>query len=192
MKRLILSSMLGMVFVALLGGADLSAQRRRVVVRRGPVRRTTIVVRPGHPIRRVLPQTVVVRPARHVVVVGAPIVFLPALVWRPRVIALPPREHLTWQDSEVLSKEEEWVDCNFGVDRRGDALYLEIEGKARLNFAEITFENGNVQVVDFEDSARESAKYSLLDFADGRVVKTVRVLARSESDETTLNLYLKT
>ena len=192
MKRLILSSMLGMVFVALLGGADLSAQRRRVVVRRGPVRRTTIVVRPGHPIRRVLPQTVVVRPARHVVVVGAPIVFLPALVWRPRVIALPPREHLTWQDSEVLSKEEEWVDCNFGVDHRGDALYLEIEGKARLNFAEITFENGNVQVVDFEDSARESGKYSLLDFADGRVVKTVRVLARSESDETTLNLYLKT
>jgi hypothetical protein len=139
-----------------------------------------------------LPTTVVVRPARHVVVVGAPLVFLPVVAWRAAVISLPPRDRLVWEDSEVLEKDEEWVDCNFGVDRRGDALFLEVQGRAQLNFAEITFENGNVQVVDFEDRPRDSGIYSLLDFADGRHVKTVRVLARSSSDETTLNLFLRT
>lgn len=192
MRRLILASVLGMVLASLLGLADLSAQRRRVVVRRAPIRRTTIVVRPAHPIRRVLPRTVVLRPARTAVVIGAPLVFLPAVIWRPTVVVLPPRERLLWEESEALGKDEDWVDCNFGVDRRGGALYLEIEGTAQLNFAEVTFDNGQVQVVDFEDRARNAGVYELLDFADGRHVKTVRVLARSTSDETTLTIYLRT
>jgi hypothetical protein len=181
-----------MVLVSLTGLADLSAQRRRVVVRRAPVRRTTIVIRPAHPIRRALPRTVVLRPARTAVVVTAPLVFLPAIVWRPAVVVLPARERLIWEESEVLGKEEEWVDCNFGVDRRGGALFLEIEGTAQINFAEVTFDNGQVQVVDFEDNARNAGVYQVLDFADGRHVKTVRVLARSNSEETTLTVYLRT
>ena len=192
MKRLTFVSVLGMVLVSLLGLADLQAQRRRVVVRRAPVRRTTIVIRPAHPIRRVLPRTVVFRPARTAVVVTAPLVFLPAVIWRPTVIALPPRERLLWEESEALGKDDDWVDCNFGVDRRGGGLLLEIEGTAQLNFAEITFDNGQVQVVDFEDSARNTGVYQLLNFADGRHVKTVRVLAKSSSDETTLTLMLTT
>ena len=104
---------------------------------------------------------------------------------------LAPRDRLIWQDSEVLSQKEEWVDCNFGVDQPGGALFLEIQGRAQLNFAEVTFENGSVQVVDFEDHARDSGIYELLNFADGRHVKTVRVLARSNSKETTLTLYLR-
>ena len=193
MRRLIFASMLGMVLATMLvWSADLSAQRRRVVVRRAPVRRTTIVVRPAHPIRRALPRTVVVRPARTAVVVGVPLVFLSAVVWRPAVVVLPPRDRLLWEESEALGKEEEWVDCNFGVDRRGGALLLEIEGTTQLNFAEVTFDNGQVQVVDFEESARSAGVYEILNFADGRHVKTVRVLAKSNSDESTLTLMLTT
>jgi hypothetical protein len=193
MRRLILASIFGAVFAAsLLYSADLSAQGRRIVVRRAPVRRTTIVVRPAHPIRRVLPRTVVVRPARSRIVVAAPLVFLPAVVWRPAVVALPPRERLLWEESEALRQDEEWVDCNFGVDRRGGALLLEIEGTAQLNFAEVTFDNGNVQVVDFEDHEQKVGVYQILNFADGRHVKTVRVLAKSNSGESTLTLMLTT
>jgi hypothetical protein len=192
-KRLILCSLALAAFAALLfSAADVSAQRRRVVVRRGPVRRTTIVVRPGHPIHRVLPRAVVVRPARTAVVVGAPLRYMPLVVWRPAVVALPPRERLLWQDSEDLAKEDEWTDLNFGVDKRGGALFLNIEGQSQLNFAEVTFENGDVQVVDFEDKEQKAGVYQVLDFADGRVVKTVRVLAKSNSDESKLTLYLRT
>jgi len=192
MKRLILACIIGTALAAMfLCSTDLSAQRRRVVVRRAPVRRTTIVVRPGHPIRRVLPRTVIVRPARTTVVIGRPLLFLAPVVWRPAIVVLPARESLLWEESEAIGKEDEWVDCNFGVDKRGGALYLEIEGPAQLNFAEVTFDNGDVQVVDFEEKEQKAGVYEVLNFADGRIVKTVRVLAKSNTDESTLTLYLR-
>jgi hypothetical protein len=181
-----------MLLAVLLAPEDLQAQRRRrVVVRRGPVVRSTVVVRPGHPIRRAVNRTVVVRPMRTRVVVGAPLVFLPVLAWRPAVVALPARDRLTWQDTETIDKDEEWVDCNFGVDKRGDALYLQVDGKADLDFAEVTFQNGNVQVIDFEEKTHGDGIYRLLDFADGRHVMTVRLLAKSKSDDTQFTVFLR-
>ena len=175
---------------------SMAGQRRRVVVRRAPVivhrpvARTGLVVRNGYPIRRVLPSTVVVRPAHRVVTVGAPLVFLPSLVWAPRVVVMPDRERLVWQDSERINRDEGWVDTNFGIDQSGNALYLDINGKAELNFAEVTFANGNVQVVDFNDRTHGPGVYKLLDFADGRRVMTVRLLVMSESEDATLGVYL--
>ena len=197
MKRLIVSLFsFTLVMATLVPLESMAGQRRRVVVRRAPVvvhhpvARTTLVVRNGYPIRRVLPSAVVVRPAHRVVTVGAPLVFLPSMVWSPRVVVMPPRERLVWQDSEQINRDEGWVDTNFGVDESGNALFLDINGKAKLNFAEVTFANGNVQVVDFNDETHESGIYKMLDFADGRHVKTVRILALSKSEDTRLNVYL--
>jgi hypothetical protein len=160
--------------------------RRRVVVRR-----STVVVRPGHPIRRAVNRTVVVRAPRKTVVVGAPLVFLPPVVWAASVVSLPPRDRLVWEDSELIRKDEDWVDCNFGVDQSGDALFLKIDGRAILDFAEVTFENGNVQVVDFNERTHGAGIYQLLDFRDGRHVKTVRMLARATSNDARLTLYMR-
>ena len=193
MKRLISNFPLLLILIATLYATDAWAQRRVVVrrpVARHPISRTRLVVRTGHPIRRVLPANVVVRAARRAVVVNHPLVYLPALAWRASVASLPARERLVWQDSETITRDEEWVDTNFGIDASGNALFLDIDGKARLNFAEVTFENGNVQVVDFNEHTHDSGVYKLLDFADGRHVATVRVLAKSESDNTKLALYL--
>src|SRR5688572_25979789 len=180
MKRLNLSvAILALLLGSLVPHELIAGQRRRhVVVRRATVRRpvvrTRLVVRNGYPIRRALPATVVVRPARRVVTVGAPLVFLPRLAWTPRVVALPAGDRLVWQDSERIESEEGWVDSNFGIDSNGNALFLQIDGKTELNFAEVAFANGNVQVVDFDNRTHGSGIYNLLDFADGRHVKTVR------------------
>ncbi len=174
----------------------LAGQRRRVVVRptrvvvRRPVARTKLVVRKGHPIRRVLPTTVVVRPARHTVVVGAPLVYSAPLLWTPAVVAMPASDRLVWQDSEQIERDEGWVDSNFGIDSHGNALFLDLNGKARLSFGEVTFANGHVQVVDFNEQTHGSGLYKFLDFADGRNVKTVRIVAMSESDNTRMTVYL--
>jgi hypothetical protein len=85
---------------------------------------------------------------------------------------MPAGDRLVWQDSEVIEREEGWVDSNF------------------VNLAEVAFANGNVQVVDFNGRTHGSGIYNLLDFADGRHVKTVRLLAKSEADETRLAIYL--
>jgi hypothetical protein len=172
---------------------ELDAQRRHrtVVVRRGPVVRTRVVVRPGHPITRSVTRTVVVRPARRTIVVGAPIVWLPVLAFTAAVVTLPERDRLVWQDTETIDEDEDWVDCNFGVDARGDALYLNVDGRAELDFAEVTFENGHTQVVDFNEKTYNNGTYRLLDFADGRKVMTVRLLAKSKSEETQFTVYLR-
>lgn len=190
MKRRITLSIalaLGVVLLPLMSSTA-NAQQRRIV--RRPVVRTKLVVRPVHPLRRALPAAVVVRRARRTVVVGQPLVFLPSLIWTPRVVALPASDRLLWQDSEKIARDEGWVDSNFGVDSSGHALFLQIIGKAELNFAEVAFANGNVQVVDFHGRKHGTGIYNLLDFADGRHVKTVRLLAKSASNETNLAVYL--
>ena len=198
MKRLNMS-VLGfvMVMTILVPSASITAQRRRAVVVHPrpvvvhhPVVRARLALRAGHPIHRVLPANVVVRSARNIVAVRAPLVFLPALAWRATLVSLPVRERLVWQDSETIARDEDWVDTNFGIDHEGNALFLDIDGKAKLNFAEVTFANGNVQVVDFNEHTHGSGVYKLLDFADGRHVSTVRILAKSESDNTKLAVYL--
>ena len=109
----------------------------------------------------------------------------------PQERHLPARERLIWEDSEVINRHEEWVDSNFGVDRRGDALFLQVDGRAMLDFAEVTFENGQVQVVDFQERMHKSGLYELLNFADGRHVKTVRLLAKSQSETTKFTVFMK-
>ena len=189
-KRLMLNFLgFALIITTLLSPEASAGQRRRVVVRPG-LRRAALVVHPGFPIRRRFPTEVVVRPARTAVVVGAPLVFLPVLAWTPRVVTLPARERLVWQDNEIIKRDEEWVDTNFGIDGRGNALFLEIKGKAQINFAEVTFANGQVQVVDFNEKTHGNGIYKLLDFADGRQVKTARILAKSKSEDTTLAVYL--
>ncbi len=204
MKRLTLSLFcFSLVLVTLLPAESMAGQKRRVVVRpnrvvvrptrtvvRRPVVRTRLVVRNGYPIRRVLPSTVVVRPARRVVTVTAPLVFLPRVVWSPRTVVMPATDLVVWQDNETIAGDEGWVDTNFGIDDSGNALFLDLSGRTALNFAEVTFANGNVQVVDFDALTHGPGFYKFLDFADGRHVKTVRVLAKSEADETKLAVYL--
>ena len=196
-RRMLNSCTLAFLLAALLPSATAAGQRRRVVVTRPgpvvvhrPVRHTRVVVRPGHPVRRALPDRVVVRPARKTVAVGAPLVFLPAVTWTAAAVSLPARDRLVWEDAEVITRDEGWVDTNFGVDGHGDALYLRIDGAAQLNFAEVAFANGNVQVVDFNERAHGDGVYRLLDFSDGRHVKTVRLLAKSNREETRLAVYL--
>ncbi len=177
---------LGLGVAAILAPAAAWAQRRRRVV----VRRRRVVLRPGHPILRAANRTVVVRAPRRAFVVAAPLVFLPVVAFAAAVAVLPARERLLWQDTETIHRDEEWVESNFGIDERGDALYIEVRGRAELDFADVSFENGEVQVVDFKERTYESGIYGLLDFPGRRNVKTVRLVARSKSEDTTFQLYL--
>lgn len=161
-----------------------------LAARRVVVKRTHVVVRPGHPIARAVNRHVVVRPARRTVVVGAPLVFLPVVAFTAAVVALPARERLLWQDAETIHRNEEWVESNFGVDERGDALFLQIDGRAELDFADVTFENGEVQAVDFNEQTYGNGIHRLLDFRGRRRVKTVRLVARAKSPSATFRLYL--
>ena len=60
----------------------------------------------------------------------------------------------------------------------------------QLNFADVAYENGEVQVLDFNERTHGSGTYRLYEIPGVRNVKTVRLVARARSDEATLRLYL--
>jgi hypothetical protein len=169
--------------------AATAAEAARVrVTKKGPRgRRTTVTVRTGFPIKRNLPH-VVVRPAP--VVRVTPRAYLATVAFGAVVVATLP-SHREWHGSEALEREDGWTDFTMNVDARGTKLFLQIDrGAAQVSFAEVVFENGDVQVVDFNDRTHRTGAYELLDFRDGRKVDHVRVVARASTRETEITLHL--
>jgi len=186
MKRIVL---VVLVAVAALQVAAPAFAARARVVHRGPHgRNTVVVVHRGFPLHRRLP-VVVVRPAPVVRVV--PRVFLAPVVWTVAVIdAMPASCVPVWEDSETLSNDDGWTEFTLNADQRGCKLYLQVGGRVQFNFAEVVFENGDTQVVDFEEKTQGSGLYALLDFKAGRKVDHVRVVARAERGDATVGLRL--
>ena len=152
--------------------------------------RVKVRVGPGHPVHRP-GRTVIVRPVRPAaVVVRGPIVYAAPVVWTRTVVALPSRDRLSWEDNETITRREDWVDTTLNVNSRGNALYLTIDGRAHLDFAEVQYDNGQVQVVDFKEGRIESGTFRPLDFADGRSVNSVRLIAKSQTPRSKLTVYL--
>lgn len=149
--------------------------------------RVNINVGVGHPIRR--PRTVIVQ--RAPLVVGPRVVYAAPVVWAPTLVTLPPKPRMVWEDSEILDRRDDWVDVGLPVNNTGDALFLRIVGRAQVDFAEVHFGNGQVQVVDFNEAAVQQGAFRLLDFADGRRVMTVRLVARARTPQATLTLLMK-
>jgi hypothetical protein len=176
-----------LIFALALAPAALLADRR-VVARHGG-HRATVTVHRGHPIHRPLP-AVVVRPARTRVVVSAPLVFLPVVAFAAVAVAAPAPARLAWQDTELIHRNEDWVEANFGVNERGRELALQVSARTEVDFAEVTFQNGKVQVVDFNNRILTPGIYQLADFADGRHVANVRIIARAKAPESKLSVYM--
>jgi hypothetical protein len=185
MRRTVLIAMSSLLLLEI--AAPAFAARIRTV-RRGPRGRTTVIVHRGFPVHRALP-VVVVRPARVRTRVLPAVYFAPVL-WTAAVVTAPAKEALVWEDSEKLEKQDDWSEVTLDADCTGHKLFLEIHGDVQLNFAEIVFANGDTQVVDFEEKSRDSGIYSLYDFADGRKVDHVRMVARAQSDEAKLVLRM--
>ena len=183
MKRRFPVVLLSLLLIA--AAADAARVR---VAKKGPRgRRTTVTVRTGFPIRRTLP-AVVVRPAP--VVRVAPRAYLAPVVFGAVVVASLP-SHREWHASEALEREDGWTDFTMNVDRRGTKLFLQVDrGAAQVSFAEVVFENGEAQVVDFNDHVHRTGLYELLDFRNGRKVDHVRVVAKASTRETEITLHL--
>jgi hypothetical protein len=156
------------------------ARVRRVVVRPGP-RRTTVVVTRGWPIRRPA-RVVVVHPVRHAVLI-TPSLYLAPVFFAAAMISMPPHNAIVWEDAATISRDDDWTEFTLNVGDRGRKLFMQVDGKAQVDWAEVVFANGDAQVVDFKEQTPGPGSYGLLDFADGRRVDHVRVVARAKTPE---------
>lgn len=151
-------------------------------------RRATVVVADGWPLHRPL-KTVVVHSPRTAVHVQtsaylAPISFAGSPI---KQSTAPPLDLFVWEDSEMLVKGDDWTDVTLSANARGGKLWLEIpEGKAQIDWAQITYGDGEAQVVDFGDKIHGAGLYPLLKVEQGRTVDHVRLIARAKSSEVKL------
>ncbi|HWS71571.1 MAG TPA: hypothetical protein VN605_05630 [Thermoanaerobaculia bacterium] len=149
--------------------------------------RVRVTSRAGFPIHRALPD-VVIRPG---VVRVQPHVYVGSVAFGAVVVAQPRPERRVWTATERLERADGWTEFTMDVDRRGSGLLLEIDrGAARISFAEVVFENGETELVDFNERAQSPGLYSLLDFRDGRKVDHVRIVASAQSRATELRVHL--
>lgn len=187
MKRVLMCCL---VLVMGLASID-SATAARRVVRRGPRGRTVVVVRRGWPLRRPL-RRVVVHAARVAIRVQPGVFLAPVVFAGVVIVAAPPRDVMVWEDGETLSKDDDWSEFTLDCNSRGTKLWLEIaSGRAQFDWAEVVFENGDTQVVDFAENTHEPGLYSLLDFRDGRRVDHVRMVARARTGEARIVLRME-
>jgi hypothetical protein len=180
------------IAVALLGLQTLALTASSGQKRRRP-RRTVVIVHRGFPI---------VRPLRHVIVHPiirpyrvAPRIFLPMAFWTGfavAVTAVPAPHFIVWEDGENILAQEGWTEFTLNCENTGTKLWLEIvKGRIRLDWAEVVFGNGEAQVVDMKEYVRDVGTYLLLDFANGREVDHVRMVAQAESPEARLVLKIQ-
>jgi hypothetical protein len=187
MKRMIAVLLVVALGLTVVAPAADAARKKRVVVRKGH-HRTKVVVHRGFPLRRAMP-TVVVRPAR-VTVRVRPAVYITPVVWRPVTIVRPAPAALVWEDAENQAQDDDWTELTRKAHSRGRKHAMHVTGQAQLNFAEVVFENGDARVVDFNNTTRSTGSYVLLDFADGRKVDHVRMVARARTDEARIGLWM--
>jgi len=181
---LVLALLATLVFSAV----DAEAVRvvRTRTTRAGRTTRVRVTVRPGFPIRRTLPN-VVVRPAT---VRVAPRTYLGAVAFTAVALSTLPAARVS-SGFEHLDREDGWTDFTMNFDQRGTGLLLEIDrGAAQISFAEVVFENGEAQVVDFDERVHARGTYSLLDFRDGRKVDHVRIVAKADAADSNIRVHL--
>ena len=183
---MVLALVTSLSFLTVVPDADAG---RRVVVRKSPRgTRVRVTTHRGFPIHRTLPQVVVRTPVVRV----TPRVYLaPVAFTAVAITTIPPASARIWTSSETLEREDGWTDFTLNVDRRGRNMILEIDrGAAQVSFAEVVFDNGDTQVVDFNDRIHATGIYSLIDFRDGRKVDHVRVVAKADTRESVIQLHL--
>jgi hypothetical protein len=152
--------------------------------------RATVVVYKGFPLARPLPR-VVVRPPGAAIRV-APRVFLRPAVFPAAVVRVRPAPvAVVWSRDERFLRDDDWTEVALNVNRDGARLYFEIaDGPALIGFAEVVYDDGEAQVIDFADQVYPPGFYGLLELPQPRVIDHVRLVAAASDEAVVLGLDL--
>lgn len=164
------------------------AKNSRTVVHKGP--RGKVVVHKGFPIRRGLPKVYVRAPKVRIRV--TPRVYLPRVVFPARVIHVRPAPaKVVWYAYEPFVVDDGWTEVAFAVSSAGAHLDFELDGgPARVSFAEVVYDDGETQVVDFDDRVYVAGYYPMVTLERPRPVDHVRLVASAEKGDVRIGFHL--
>ena len=142
------------------------------------------------PIHRRLPTATVVR--RPTVTIVEPRMYLTPTTFSAVMSSNPPAVlNEVWSGTEQLKSSDGWIDFTKSVGVIGQHLYLSVDdGEAQISYAEVVFDDGASQVVDFNDQFQDPGLFSLVDSLNGQRVDHVRVVAKADSSLSDISLRL--
>jgi len=160
----------------------------KTVVHRGP--RGKVVVHHGFPITRTLPRVYVRAP--RVAIRVTPRAFLPRRIFPATVIKVRPAPAaIVWHEVEPFALDDGWTEASLVVTHTGRHLYFEIaEAPVSVSFAEVVYDDGETQVVDFNDRTYQPGYYGLLDLDTARGIDHVRLVASATRADVQIGLHL--
>jgi hypothetical protein len=117
-----------------------------------------------------------------------PIVPRPVIVEPPAVVSQP-----VWQSSASsnLYRGDGWVDKNIAVEHTGRKLFLNLDGEAKFDYAEVRFGDGQVERVNLQNRVYGDGEYAIANFGNERYVRSVHLLGRSESERSHVSFLLR-
>ena len=176
--------------------------------------RAPVVTYPGWPLK-VAPRPVIVRPPQvDVRPLVPPQMFLPPVVFGGVVVGNRherrddrgrdrgrdrsrdrgygySRDSLVWQDHVSLYAKDDWTEFSLGCNALGAKLWYEVlVGRVQADWAEVVYENGEAQVVEFPKHTLGPGMYVLLNIGEGRRVDHIRMVAKTTSHEARLRLWM--
>lgn len=129
-----------------------------------------------------------------------PQVFLPPVVFGGVVVSVRPgpgydprysRDNLVWQDRVALYGKDDWTEFSLDCKALGAKLWFQVvSGRVQADWAEVVYENGEAQVVQFPKRTLGPGMYVLLDIGGPRRVDHVRMVAKTPSREAKLTLWM--
>jgi hypothetical protein len=127
---------------------------------------------------------------------GLPLIFLPPVIFGGVYLDYRDdrswRDRLLWEDAITVYDDEGWIEFTLDCGARGERLWIEIRGgRGRVDWAEIVFDDGGAQVIDFSDRSLGPGLYHLLEFHGYRRVNYARMVARASTREMRLILRLE-
>ena len=101
------------------------------------------------------------------------------------------RDSLVWQDRATLYGKDDWTEFSLGCNALGAKLWFQVlAGRVQADWAEVVFENGEAQVVEFPKRTLGPGLYVLLDMGEMRRVDHIRMVAKTTSREANLTLWM--
>jgi hypothetical protein len=119
---------------------------------------------------------IIIRPfARRPVIFapGFPVAPRQVVIEEPTIISQPVPQSYASSGLSNLYNRDGWVNIDVPVEQSGRRLYLNLNGEAKLDYAEIKFGDGQVERVNLHNQVYNGGNIEIADFGHNRHVSSV-------------------
>ncbi|HYM81805.1 MAG TPA: hypothetical protein VEY91_10415 [Candidatus Limnocylindria bacterium] len=105
-------------------------------------------------------------------------------------VTAPFRAQPALPNSSHLSRDMGWTSLTFDVHEPSTAIFVEVQGQAQFDAADIVCSDGEIVSLPLRNSVRGQGMFALHDLGATKTVEQVRITARARSPQARVGLRL--